>query len=68
MASTLTESEKDQLINMFESLESKPKMDDPETLQQWMTDYLSSKGSIRMTDQEQKPEVIYKPPCYRNPE
>ena len=57
MAVHYTTEEKDQLVSMFESLDSKPKMDDPESLQNWMEDYLKSKGRSRLTDPEEQKAV-----------
>jgi hypothetical protein len=54
MANKFTPEEKDQLVNVFEALDVKPKMDDPVSLQRWMADYLKgvSRTSDRQTDQD----------------
>ena len=46
MATKFSNVEKDQLASMFETLEVKPKMDDPEALKLWMEGYLRSQGKI----------------------
>ena len=46
MAQPLTPDEKEKLVNMFESLEIKPKMDDKAAFQQWMEDYLRAEGQL----------------------
>ena len=48
MAEKLSEEEGHQLISMFDSLEVKPKMDDPESLKRWMAAY--SKGQQRTSE------------------
>ena len=76
MAVHYSTEEKDQLVTMFESLDSKPKMDDPESLQKWMEDYLKSKGRSRMTDPEEQkdklptagtPSIIHKTNVFQPP-
>ena len=47
MAAKFTPAEKDQLVTAFEALDVKPKMDDPESLKKWMSDYLEG---VRRTD------------------
>lgn len=54
-----TEAEKEQLIKVFEGLPVKPKLDTTESLQNWMEDYLESKGRGRLQNRDQpKPELI----------
>jgi hypothetical protein len=56
MATSYTEEERNQLVSMFETLDVKPRMDNPDDLRKWMTDYV--KGQARMEDQNDrgKPE------------
>ena len=49
MRSKFTEDEKEQLVNVFETLDVKPKMDDPDALKLWMGDYLKGQGRLETT-------------------
>ena len=49
MESKFTEDEKEQLVNVFETLDVKPKMDDPDALKLWMEDYLKGQGRLKTT-------------------
>ena len=49
MATSYTEEERNQLVSVFETLDVKPKMDNPDDLRKWMTDFV--KGQGRMEDQ-----------------
>ena len=50
MATKYTTEEKDSLIQIFEAMEVKPKIDDLESLQVWMQDYV--RGQKRASDSE----------------
>jgi hypothetical protein len=52
--SQLTSDEKDRIINMFESMDAKPKLDNQDDLEKWMSDYLATKGESRMTMQRDR--------------
>ena len=52
--SQFTSEEKERIINMFESMDAKPKLDDQDDLEEWMSDYLATKGQSRMTMQRDK--------------
>ena len=47
MAVSFNEDEKGKLIDMFESLDVKPDTSDPESMKQWMMDYLKRQGKIQ---------------------
>ena len=49
MGSKFTEDEKERLVNVFETLDVKPKMDDPDALKLWMGDYLKGQGRLETT-------------------
>ena len=46
MATSYSNEEKERLVNMFESLEVKPKMDNTEELKTWMADYVKGQGRL----------------------
>ena len=71
--SRLTSEEKERILNMFESMDEMPKLDDQDDLEKWMGDYLTTKGQSRMAmhrdkSSDAKPEtstprstILYKP-------
>ena len=71
MAVTFTDADKDQLVRVFESLDVKPKMDDAESLRQWMSSYLASQGRMRLpsddSEEKQKPQVVSKTTVLQTP-
>ena len=46
----MDENDKEKLIDIFEGLEVKPKLDDVESLHQWMEQYLKGKGRIKESE------------------
>ena len=46
MAVAFDEDEKGKLIEMFETLDVRPDTSDPESMKQWMVDYLKTQGKI----------------------
>ena len=46
MAVAFDPDEKDKLIQVFETLNIKPDTDDPESMKQWMLQYLKDQGNV----------------------
>ena len=62
MAGKFTQSEKQELVAVFEGMHVKPDTSDPESITQWMKSYLKGTGKLKdATDAQSGTQLIHTP-------